>query len=170
MSEVNLLPFNDLEAVLEQETEKYRRLLQLLGRQRDLIIKGNLHALTELVKHAETLVLELKVMEEARLALLSRVSAHFSIPLGELTLLRLIDLVPDSQAERFRALLTRLGFLVTRLSEESESNRALLGRSTAYVQDSLSLLTQVVTPSPIYLDDGRLMAQPRSLQILNSQV
>lgn len=169
ISRVGSVPLDNLVAVLEQEAEKYQRLLTLLRQERGLIIQGNLQALTELVKQGETLVLELKVIEEARLAMLGRISAEAGIPLAELTLPGLIDRVASAHAPTLRTLHDWLTFLVAQLTAENEMNRALLGRSIASMQDSLSLMTKVMSPVPIYLEDGRVMAQARSPEILNGQ-
>lgn len=166
---VRSVPLDDLAVVLEQEAEKYQRLLTLLRQERGLIIKGNLQTLAELVKQGETHVLELKVIEEARLALLSRISVEAGVPLAELTLQGLIDHVAPAHAKRFEALRERLTVLVTQLDTENEVNRVLLGRGVACMQDSLSLMTTVMSPVPIYQGDGKIMTQPRSLEILNGQ-
>lgn len=156
--------------VLEQETEKYEALLRLLRQERGLIVKGDLQALSELVKRKETLVLELKVLQEARLGLMSKVSAVHSIPMVELTLVRLVDLIPASSAASSRTLLDRLALLATSLVEENEWNRALLDRSVAYVRSSLSFLTSAVSPVTLYQGDGSVPAQLSSPSVFNSQV
>jgi hypothetical protein len=163
------MPLEDLAAVLRRETEKYEHLLRLIRRERGLITKGDLQALAELVKQQETLVLELKVMQEASAALMSRVSAAYRIPLAELTLFRLIDLVPASHRKSYGGLVKRLGFLASRLAEENNANKALLDRLVGYVRGSFSSLASIVVPVPMYQEDGSLVAQPRSLSILNSQ-
>lgn len=160
----------NLAQVLGQEVEKYEALLRLLRQERSLIVKGNLQALTELVKQKETLVLELKVIQEARLALMARVSAMYGIPLVELTLFRLADLVHASRSTAYRAILNRLAFLAARLVEENDWNRALLDRSVAYVRGSLSFLTSALSPVPLYGEDGSVVSQPQSHSVLNSQV
>lgn len=165
-----MILLEDLAQVLGQETEKYEALLRLLRRERDLIVKGNLQVLAELVKRKETLVLELKVIQEARLTLMSKVSAMHDIPLVELTLFRLAELVPAPHATSYRNLLNRLAVLAARLVEENDWNKALLDRSVAYIRGSLSLLTSAVSPVPLYQDDGSVAARLPSPSALNSQV
>lgn len=160
----------DLAQVLEQEIGKYEALLRLLRQERGLIISGDLAALGELVKRKETLVLELKIIQEARVTLMTRVSAAHDIPLVELTLRRLADLVPISHRPSYRSLLDRLIVLAAALVEENDWNAALLDRSMAYVKCSLSFLTSAVTPVPLYQGDGSIVAQSPSLSMLNSQV
>lgn len=160
----------DLTQVLGQEAEKYDALLRLLRQERDLIVKGNLQALTELVKRKETLVLELKVLQEASLALMTKVSVMYGIPMAELTLFRLADIVPASHATSYLGLLNRVALLATKLVEENDWNAALLDRSVAYVRGSLSFLTSAVTPVPLYQGDGRVVAQPPSLSVVNSRI
>lgn len=168
-SRVNSLPLDDLAAVLEQEAEKYQALLTLLRLERGLIITGNLQPLAELVKQGETHLLELKVIEEARLAMLHRISAEAGLPLAELTLAGLIDGIASAEDPRLRVLLDRLISLMTQLTAENEVNRSLLGYGVAYAQDLLSLMTRVMSPVSIYQEDGKMMVEPRSLQILNRQ-
>lgn len=170
MTSQAMILLEDLAVVLGQETEKYEALLRLLRLERGLIVKGNLQALAELVKRKETLALELKVMQEARIALMTRVSATYGIPLVELTLLRLADFVPASHAASYRDILNRLDGLVKRLVEENDLNTALLDRSVAYVKGSLSFLASAMTPVPLYQGDGSIVAQSQSLSVLNRQV
>ena len=165
-----MMPLEDLAHVLGQEAEKYEALLRLLRQERGLIVKGNLQALGELVKRKETLALELKVMQEARANLMIKVSVMYGIPMMELTLFRLVDLVPASHTTSYQALLNRLVLLATRLVEENNGNAALLDRSVAYVRGSLSLLTQALSPVPLYQGDGSVVIQPRSTSVLNSQI
>lgn len=164
------MPLEDLAHVLGQEAGKYEALLRLLRQERGLIVKGNLQALGELVKRKETLALELKVMQEARANLMIKVSVMYGIPMLELTLFRLVDLVPASHTTSYQALLNRLVLLATRLVEENNGNAALLDRSVAYVRGSLSLLTQALSPVPLYQGDGSVVIQPRSTSVLNSQI
>ncbi|MGB4780842.1 MAG: flagellar protein FlgN [Candidatus Methylomirabilis sp.] len=165
-----MMLLEDLAQVLGQEAEKYEALLRLLRQERGLIVKGNLQALDELMKRKETLALELKVMQEARANLMIKVSVMYGIPMMEVTLFRLVDLVPASHTTSYQALLNRLVLLATRLVEENNGNSALLDRSVAYVRGSLSFLTSVVTPVPLYQGDGRVVAQPPSLSVVNSQI
>lgn len=169
VSQTMMMLLEDLAQVLEQETEKYEALLRLLRQERGLIVKGDLGALAELMKRKETLALELKIIQEARGALMTRVSAMYDIPLADLTLFRLADLVPASHTMSYRRLLNRLAVLVTRLVEENDCNAALLDRTVAYIKGSLSFLTSAVTPVPLYQGDGSIVSPAPSLSVLNSQ-
>lgn len=170
MAHAMMMLLEDLTQVLEQETEKYESLLRLLSQERGLIASGDLAALGELVKRKETLTLELKIIQEARASLLTRISATRGIPLVELTLFRVAGLVPASHSTRYRTTLDRLALLATALAEENNWNAALLDRSIAYIRGSLSFLMSAVTPVPLYQGDGSIAAQSPSLSVLNSQV
>jgi flagellar biosynthesis/type III secretory pathway chaperone len=165
-----MILLDNVAQVLGRETEKYEALLRLLRQERGLIVKGNLQALSELVKRKETLVLELKVLQEARLALMTKVSAMYGIPMVELTLFRLIDFVPASYATSYRELLDRLAVLATELVEENNWNAALLDRSVAYARSSLSFLTSALSPVPLYQVDGSVVIQPPSRSMVNDRI
>jgi flagellar biosynthesis/type III secretory pathway chaperone len=169
VSQTMMMLLEDLAQVLEQETEKYEALLRLLRQERGLIVKGDLGALAELMKRKETLALELKIIQEARGALMNRASAMYGIPLVDLTLFRLVNLVPASHTTSYRSLMDRLTLLATTLVEENGWNGALLDRSIMYMKGSLSLLTSAVTQVPLYQGDGSIVTQSPSLSTLNSQ-
>lgn len=164
-----MMLLENLAHVLDQETEKYETLLRLLRQERGLIVEGDLTALSELIKRKETLVLELKMIQEARVALMARASAQYGIPLVELTLYRLADLIPASQAPSYRRLLDRLTQVAGALAEENGWSAALLDRSLMYMKGSLSFLASAMTPVPLYQGDGSVAAQSPTLSVLNSQ-
>lgn len=136
-------PFDDLAQVLRQEMECYERALDLLRAEKQLLIKGDLEALDEQVKRKETLGLEVKVLEEARLGLMRKICASLELPEGNLTCSRLAQLAPPSCASYYQALLARFKELIGQVAKVSEQNGALLESS------SLAGAATVIQPSVV---------------------
>ena len=121
--------FDDLAQVVRQEIECYERVLGLLRDEKGLLIRGDLEALGERVKQKETLGLEIKVLEEARLGLMRKIGTLLEISEQHLTCSKLAELAPPSSALLYQALLARFRQLIGQVEKINEQNGLLLDRS-----------------------------------------
>jgi len=122
--------FDDLAQVVRQEIECYERALVLLREEKGLLIKGDLVALGERLKQKETLDLEVKVLEEARLGLMRKIGSLLEISEQRLTCSKLAELAPPSAALLYQALLSRFRQLIGQVAKINEQNGVLLERSS----------------------------------------
>src|SRR3972149_11901211 len=105
---------DDLVHLLSQEADEYGKLLALLSDEERALVQGRSADVAELTKQKERLALELKVLEEARQALIRRLAGPLGLPTGEVTLTRLIEAVPQNRAPALRDLRGRLTELMGR--------------------------------------------------------
>jgi hypothetical protein len=122
--------FDDLAQVLRQEMDCYERALDLLRGEKGLLIKGDLEALGEQVKQKETLGLEVKVLEEARLGLMRKIGALVELPERELTCSKLAELAPPCCTPQYQALLARFKQLIGQVATVNEQSGLLLESSS----------------------------------------
>lgn len=122
--------FDDLAQVLRQEMDCYERALDLLREEKGLLIKGDLEELGEQVKQKETLGLEVKVLEEARLGFMRKIGALVELPERELTCSKLAELAPPCCTPHYQALLARFKQLIGHVATVNEQNGLLLESSS----------------------------------------
>ena len=161
---------HDLVALLSQEAAEYRQLLTLLEDEERALLAGESGRVAELTKRKETLALELKVLEEARATLMSRLAAELAVPVESVTLTGLLDLAPASVVPSLRELRDELSDLTRRLFETNRRNGFLLERSLAHVRGALALLTSLVTQQPTYEPTGRLFGSGSAVTIFDRRV
>ncbi len=147
--------FDELLQVLRQEMGCYRQLLDLLHREKGLLVKGDLEGLTELLKRKETLGLEVKVLEEARLGLLQKVGAALGLEERDLTCSKLAQLAPPFYAFRYGALLGEFRELIGQVADLNKQNGVLLEGALQWTRNLLHLFTTVAW-GPTYREDGAL--------------
>jgi hypothetical protein len=81
--------------------------------------------LGEQVKQKETLGLEVKVLEEARLGLMRKIGALVELPERELTCSKLAELAPPCCTPHYQALLARFKQLIGQVATVNEQNGLL---------------------------------------------
>lgn len=147
--------------------EQYRRLLSLVRLERGQIVKGELAALTEVIRKKEAVARKLSDLEASRACLLDRLAAELHEPPAALSLARAAQLTPGEAGETLSGLLCEFRILVSRLVAANGVNRNLLERSLEFVQESLSLFRTVIAPNPTCGTNGRLEAAGTALAALN---
>lgn len=152
--------FEDLAHVLRQEMSCYEKLLNLLRWEKEFLVAGDPEALSEQVKQKETLSLEVKVLEEARLGLMRKIGGHLGIEDGELTCSALTQLAPPSSAPFYEALLARFKQLIGEVAEVNKQNGVLLEGSLHYTRSLLTLFTTLAYGNPPYGEDNSIENGP----------
>jgi len=130
-----------LSNILNQQVTQYNRLLTLLSCERQTIASDNPEELDELVKHQGTLILELKALEEARLALMDKIAARFRIDAIGLTLSRLSILVDEPYSSEYRRVGRQLSDIMNKLEAMNKDNAYLIDRTLDYVNGVLRIFT-----------------------------
>ena len=79
----------DLMEVVHREISQYRKLMDLLQVQREYLSAYNADSSAEMGKRQETVVLSIKMLEEGRKAVVSRMGQYLDIPIEQISLAEL---------------------------------------------------------------------------------
>jgi flagellar biosynthesis/type III secretory pathway chaperone len=125
--------------ILSREVECYSTLVELLQEERRYIASNDVDRLNEVLKRQNTVILEIKALEEARRALMRKFSEILDLPFEELTLMRLTDVVDEPYSE----ILSRYGDLIDELTvkiqELNADNSYLIDKSIEYIVGALHI-------------------------------
>ncbi|SRR6266508_3307717 len=162
--------YTDLLTLLHDMLSHYHRLLELSQRERESLTAASLATLLEITTQKETTILELSVMEEGRQLLLRKLAEQLDIPTAELTLRNLSQLAPEPLADGFQCCRTDLLGLVQAVSQVNAKNAMLLSSSLNSVRTSLSLISRLLEPAPIYGNNGHLDTTGTGGKVLHKQI
>jgi hypothetical protein len=87
---------SDLMEVLHKEIDQYRNLMDLLQVQREYLSVYDIDSSAEMGKRQETVILGLKMLEEGRKAVVSRIAQYLDVPLEQISLAELSMLTDKS--------------------------------------------------------------------------
>jgi flagellar biosynthesis/type III secretory pathway chaperone len=151
-----------LVVLLKNETELYRSLLEDVGLEKKAILKSDIDRLTRICKRKENTMLKIQILEEQRLASIKILADNTDYSPEELTLRKLIGIVPDDYALQLQTILNTWKDLIGQIRGINQHNRGLLMHSVDLVRGSLALLNNLINATPVYQRSGTLFNQQRT--------
>jgi flagellar biosynthesis/type III secretory pathway chaperone len=128
--------------VLENLTNLHRALYTLAVEKKEVLIKGDLEALTRITQQEQKLVRAVEANESSRIELVRKLFAEKGASLSEGSLLELIKLWTGAEEKlRLTNYRNELIRIVSELRTANELNQQLLEQSLSFVNHSLDLLT-----------------------------
>ena len=143
-----------LSEILSQELVLYNKLLLILSDQRYALPTGNTEDIHEVLTQQETLTLELKALEEARLPIMEKLSQHLQKPPEQLTLMKLAKLVEEPFSTKYRKLSKRVKSITKQIDDRNQDNKYLTDNSLDLINTSLRLFA---TCNPFGYNDQDLL-------------
>ncbi len=125
-----------IRAILAEQINGYRTLLDLLRKERENLISVNSGGVEEISKEKDTVVLRLRLLEEERIRLINKFVSENRIS-GDVSLQRLGEITGETS---FLDMRLQLISLVQGIAELNEFNRILIERSMNFVRNASRFL------------------------------
>lgn len=164
------LLLNDLLGLLEGEIGLYASMLLSLQKEKKAIVDSNHEELNETSREKENLFLKIRILEEQRLSVLEKLARNLGHPARDLTLSKLSQLVQEPQSTQLVGCHSTFLSLAQSIQEINLSNKALLTHSLDLVNGSLSLLSDLLSSSPVYYRTGKMEAGDQSGRLLSGKI
>ncbi|MCD6505965.1 flagellar protein FlgN [Candidatus Poribacteria bacterium] len=125
--------------ILSREVDRYSGLVELMREERGHIASNNVDQLDEVLKHQNTIILELKALEEARKVLIRKLAELLGLPFEGVTLRKLIDVVEEPYATMLAGYGDRIDELVAEIKRLNDDNSYLIDKSIEYITGALQI-------------------------------
>ncbi|HZX48148.1 MAG TPA: flagellar protein FlgN [Nitrospirota bacterium] len=147
--------YSDLLEILEKEVGLFRDFLTLLQKERQYMIDLSLDKLHECHNQKETIIFNLKVLEDARVELITELQGDNGTAFTT-TLSIIIDHAPLRYKKGLESCQSNLKSLVDSIREINQINGILADRAINYTRNSLSFLNSLICQLPVYHQSGRI--------------
>ena len=147
---------SDLVDLLHTEAALYRDLLQVMDRERVVMIRSRLEELGPVAVEKQTLIGRLHDAEERRSELIGRLAEGFDCVPAELTLSRLAHMAPPPHGEALGRCRTELSGLMKRLREENRRSEVLCRHSGELLRASYGVVRGLAANGTVYHRGGRI--------------
>lgn len=127
--------------VLGLEFRQYRNLLDLLHDQRNCFSSGDIESFEGIGKQQETTILKIKMLEEARRPIVSRLAHYYGIPSDECTLAMLTTLVDGPYRRRIVRCRNEAQSIIGQLEAARDGNAYLIRQMLHHVTSVLRIFT-----------------------------
>lgn len=148
------LSMGQLLAVMEEQVKIMSDLTALNKKKSQVLVDGSLDELDVLLRGEQALIWQMGRLEERRFRLQMEVAEQLGVHPSQLTLERLLQVVPAEYGDRCRQVAEQYGDTARELTQVNQLNNELIQQAMAYVDFSLQLLggrgaasAQVYSPS-----------------------
>jgi flagellar biosynthesis/type III secretory pathway chaperone len=151
-----LKAYNTLADVLEDEVKVYRVMLDLVRKEKDVLISAKIDELEECNNAKEAMVLKVRGLERLR----EKAARDMAIAVGvnpeTPRLLEIAAKLLDPQASRLRSIHSTLDLLIRRIKELNDANEELIKSSLKVVNGALGAIKQTLQPKVTYAPSGEV--------------
>ncbi len=151
--------FNQLEKCLGELIKVYRHVLNVVRKERDILISANLNDLNENNKSKEAMLIKARQLEAERIQIIKRFAQTEG--LGEATrLLEFANHIGGESGERLRNLQQVLELLLKRVKEFNSQNEVLVNSALEKVTGAMGDINNSLKDKPTYKKTGGVTSRP----------
>jgi hypothetical protein len=160
----------DLYDLLEEEIFQYHLLVAELKKESEHLRRGSVDSLTECLQFLEIHASAIRKVHESVQKTVGKTLAFLSPGEEERNLPRLLAVVPPEDAARIKSYQNTLDRMKTWVGRINERNKNYIQESMNYWKDLVSLLTEPLAESPVYVQNGRKSVSGSLPRTLNRKV
>lgn len=156
MNNAILEQFNKLVNTLEDQIKVYRNLLDVVRREKEILVSANLDELNENNKSKEAMLLKIRGLETVRIRCASELSTTIGLTTEPPRLLEMANHVPEAMGERLRNLHSVLDLLLKRVQEYNKQNEVLVQSALNNITGAMKAIRDTLQDKPTYQRKGEL--------------
>lgn len=148
--------------VLDDLIKQYRLLLDLVRKEKEILIAADIEALSEINQSKDNYVITIRSLDAQRIKYVESIGYDLNIATEQLRLLEIAKLVPDEIANRFRSQHATLDLIIRRLSEINKENSVYAESALRNVNGAMENLKDTITGKTTYQHQGKYQRSPES--------
>ena len=145
---------------LEEQVKVYRHLLEVVRKEKDILISANLDDLNENNKIKEAMLIKIRALELERIRLASEVCGSLGLNQEDPRLLEIARVVGGEPADRLRSIQSVLELLLKRVQEYNQQNESLVQSALANITGAMNAIRGTLQDKATYQKKGEVAAQP----------
>ncbi|MCB0410990.1 MAG: flagellar protein FlgN [Bdellovibrionales bacterium] len=154
MSHTTSTYFNKLTENLEDQIKIYRHLLEIVRKEKDILVAAELDELNENNRAKEAMLLKLRGLETQRMRLTTDLSSSLNLSVEAPRLLEIANHLNEAQGDRLRNLHSVLTLLLKRVQEYNKQNETLVNSALQNITGAMNALRDSLKEKPTYERKG----------------
>lgn len=139
---------------LEDQVKIYRHLLEIVRKEKDILISAELDELNENNRAKEAMLLKLRALETHRTRLAAEVCSELKLNPEAPRLLEMANYLPNEEGERLRNLHSVLTLLLKRVQEYNKQNETLVSSALENITGAMKAIRDTLQDKPTYERKG----------------
>lgn len=148
--------YNSLTELIEGQIKVYRSLLEVVRREKDILVSADLDDLNENNRAKEAMLVKIKKMETERISLAAHFAKVLNLDPAQPRLLEMANHLPLEMGDRLRNLHSVLELLLKRVQEYNQHNEVLVQSALENLTGAMKALRDTLTDKPTYKNKGAM--------------
>lgn len=161
--------FENLVDNLDQQVKVYRTLLDVVRKEREVLVSAQIEQLNENNKTKEAILVKVRSLDVARIKLARDLAKAVGADAEQPRLLEIASKMGIEQGDRLRVLHSTLELLLKRLSEINKSNEEIVQAALQNVTGAIESIKGTLQAKPTYGKKGALVTSPQNGEHLVSK-
>lgn len=161
--------FNALADNLDQQVKVYRALLEVVRKEREVLVAAQIEQLNENNKAKEAILVKVRSLDSARIKYAHDLALAVGAEATQPRLLEIASKINLTDGDRLRVLHSTLELLVKRLSEINKGNESLVQAALQNVSGAIESIKGTLQAKPTYGKKGALVTSPQNGEHLVSK-
>jgi flagellar biosynthesis/type III secretory pathway chaperone len=156
-------------SVLDEQIKVYRHLLEIVRKEKDILVSADLDELNENNRTKEAMLIKIRALESARLKTASEVHRGLGLKGDEPRLLEIARHLDESSAEKMRNIHSVLELLLRRVQEYNRQNETLVQSALSNITGAMSAIKGTLEAKPTYQKKGEVEGHTASGQLVSRE-
>lgn len=159
-----------LVSVLEEQIKVYRHLLDVVRKEKDILVSANLDELNENNRTKEAMLIKVRALETQRIAHAHEVGLAMGIEGAEnVRLLEIARQIGGETADKLRNLHSVLDLLLRRVQEYNRNNETLVNSALQNITGAMNAIKGTLQEKPTYQKKGEVEGHASSGQLVSRE-
>ncbi len=158
-----------LVSVLEEQIRVYRHLLEVVRKEKDILVSANLDELNENNKAKEAMLLKIRSLETIRLKNATDVSMGLGLHAESPRLLEIAKHLSAEAGDKLRNLHSVLELLLRRVQDYNRQNEVLVQSALSNITGAMNSIKGTLQEKPTYQKKGEVEGHASSGQLVSRE-
>lgn len=151
--------FQDLVDCLENLVKVYRSLLDVVRKEKEILVASKLDELNENNKSKDAMLIRIRSLENHRMKCARDLAQEVGADVEQPRLLDIAVRSPHAQADKLRNLHSVLELLVRRVADVNKQNEELVQAALSNITGAMEAIRDGLKPKPVYGKQGGVAQQ-----------
>lgn len=155
--------------VLEEQIRVYRHLLDIVRKEKDILISANLDELNENNRGKEAMLIRIRALESQRLAAATAVFSALGLSGEHPRLLEMARHLDTESADRLRNIHSVLELLLRRVQEFNRHNESLVQAALTNITGAMNSIRNTISDKATYQKKGEVEGVASAGQLVSRE-
>lgn len=158
-----------LSSVLDDQIKVYRHLLDVVRKEKEILVSARLDELNENNRSKEAMLIKIRTLEIERSRYATELHQLLGLPGDDPRLLEIARHMDDTSAEKLRSVHNVLELLLRRVQDYNRQNESLVQSALSNITGAMNEIKGTLQEKPIYQKKGEVEGHASSGQLVSRE-